>query len=296
MRIIHPVTVDGAVLVSSNVLETDYAEWSAGTAYTVGQRCIVAAQHLVFEALVAHTNANPLTDTSTPPKWLEVGATNRWRMFDQAIGSVTSRAEEVDVTLAPGLVNAVAFFGLSAGTVTLTMMNGATEVYARTVELVSPLSESSFYAYCFDPITRRSDVAVWDLPAYPSATLRVQVTQPGGTAAVGLLVVGMQRKLGDERWSPKFGIEDYSKKKTDEFGVSSFKERAFAKLATVSTEIRTQDVDVVHARLAAIRAKPVVWDVGGFEAGLIFGRYRSFSVVVPYVNVSYCDLEIEGLT
>lgn len=60
-----------------------------------------------------------------------------------------------------------------------------------------------------DPITRRADVALWDLPAYPDATLRVQVTQPGGTAAVGLLVVGRQRKLGDERWNPKFGIEDY---------------------------------------------------------------------------------------
>lgn len=296
MRIIYPVDVAGAVLVSSNVPETDYAEWSSSTAYTVGQRCIVAAQHKVYEALVAHTNANPLTDTSSPPKWLELGATNRWRMFDQAIGTVTSLAEEVDVTLAPGLVNAVALFGLSAGTVTLTMTHASTVVYSRTLELVTPLSESSFYAYCFDPITRRSDVALWDLPAYPDATLRVQVTQPGGTAAVGLLVVGRQRKLGDERWNPKFGIEDYSKKTTDGFGGTTFKEGAFAKLSTVSSEIRTQDVDTVHARLAAIRAQPVVWDVGGFEAGLIFGRYRSFSVVVPYVNISYCDLEIEGLT
>src|SRR5690606_11719085 len=87
MRIIKPVDVTPAILTSSNVPETDYAAWSAATAYAVGDK--VTYNHRNYEALVAHTGANPETDTSDPPKWLDLGADNRWRMFDDKVGSLT---------------------------------------------------------------------------------------------------------------------------------------------------------------------------------------------------------------
>lgn len=298
MRIIRPTTVTDAVLTSSNVPETDYPEWVAGTTYALGARVIIASSHQVFESLAAgNVGHNPLTDISDPPKWLALGATNRWRMFDERIGSVTSRAVDVDVSLKPGLINAVALFGLSAGSVTITMTDGGNVVYARTVELVAPLSESSFYAYCFEPISRRTDIVVWDLPAYPGATLRVHVTQPDGTAEVGLLVVGLAKHIGNAQWGGRFGIADYSRKETDEFGNWGVVERGFSKTVTLTAELPTSSLSAIHSQLAKLRATPLVWEtVDDVEAGLIYGFYKSFSIVMRYATKSYCDLEIEGLT
>lgn len=298
MRIIRPTAVTDTVLASSSVPETDYPEWVAGTTYALGARVIIAASHQVFESLAAgNLGHNPITDASNPPKWLALGATNRWRMFDTMIGSVTAQAEAVSVQLAPGLINALALFGLQAGSVTITMMNGAELVYSRTVELVSPLGESSFYAYCFEPISRRVDIVVWDLPAYPGATLQMQVSQPDGVAEVGLLVVGLAKRLGSARWGCKFGIVDYSRKERDEFGNWTVVERSFSKSATATAEIKTSEVSALHKLLASLRAVPVVWEVAeGVEAGLIYGYYKSFSIPLSYPTVSYCDLDIEGLT
>lgn len=298
MRIIRPTAVTHTVLASSSVPETDYPEWAAGTTYALGARVIVTASHQVFESLAAgNLGHNPATDLSDPPKWLALGATNRWRMFDATIGSVTAQADAVSVQLAPGLINAVALFGLQAGSVTITMMNGAELVYSRTVELVAPLSEAGFYAYCFEPISRRSDVVVWDLPAYPAATLQVVVSQPDGVAEVGLLVVGVAKRLGSARWGCKFGIVDYSRKERDEFGNWTVVERSFSKSATATAEIKTSEVSALHKLLSSLRAVPVVWEVAeGVEAGLIYGYYKSFAIPLSYPTVSYCDLDIEGLT
>jgi hypothetical protein len=102
MMIIRPVDVTPAMLTSSNVQENDFDVWSVSTAYTVGQKVTLNRRN--YEALVANTGANPETDTSDPPKWLDLGATNRWRMFDDSVGSLTEFAGSVDVVLQPNAV------------------------------------------------------------------------------------------------------------------------------------------------------------------------------------------------
>lgn len=177
------------------------------------------------------------------------------------------------------------------------MTNGVTVVFSETVNLVAPLGESSFYAYCFEPVTRRADIVVWDLPAFPDATLRVEVGQPDGTAEVGLLVVGLAKRIGNAKWGCKFGISDYSRKEQDAFGNWTVVERSFSKTASATGEIKTSALSTLHTQLASLRATPVVWEVvDGVEAGLIYGYYKSFSVALSYPTVSYCDVEIEGLT
>ena len=89
MRLIRPTTLTDAMLTSSTAPETDYPAWSSVTAYTVGARVILTATHRRYEALAASTNVSPSTD---PTKWLDLGPTNRWAMFDARVGTATSRA------------------------------------------------------------------------------------------------------------------------------------------------------------------------------------------------------------
>jgi hypothetical protein len=97
MDIIRPVVVTDAVLDSSNVPENDYAEWDVATAYTVGNRVILLSTHRIYEAVGSSTGVNPATDDGT--NWLNIGATNRWKAFDQKISDPVTQLESISYTL-----------------------------------------------------------------------------------------------------------------------------------------------------------------------------------------------------
>ena len=105
MRVVAPLTITDAVLISSSASETDYAAWNAGTSYTLGQRVIRTTTHKVYENLIAGTNANLPENDST--RWLDCGATNRWKMFDAKVGTSTVLPSPLTWTLAPGRVDSL---------------------------------------------------------------------------------------------------------------------------------------------------------------------------------------------
>lgn len=296
MRIIKPVEITPAILTSSNVPETDYAAWSAATAYSVGDE--VTYNHRNYEALVAHAGANPETDTSDPPKWLDLGATNRWRMFDDRVGSLTEQAGSIAVELQPGaVINSVALFNLLGRSATVTLTDPSEGVvYQRTVSLVDA-GVSNWYDYFFAPIGRQTDFVLLDLPAYGTATLSVTVDNADGTAQVGHLVMGRQAEIGVALYGSGVGITDYSRKQTDDFGNAVIVERAFSKRAEFDVSLETSQVARVQRLLAGIRAQPVVWiGEASYEATVLFGYYRDFSISISGPSVSDATITVEGLT
>ena len=93
MRIIRPIAISDAMLTSSTIPETDgtAGEWAVGTPYTDGQtvRVTTTGVHKIYECLTNVTGgSSPEVDVlAAVPKWLEVSATNRWKMFDAVIGT-----------------------------------------------------------------------------------------------------------------------------------------------------------------------------------------------------------------
>jgi len=296
MRIIKPVEITPAILTSSNVPETDYAAWSAATAYAVGDK--VTYNHRNYEALVAHTGANPETDTSDPPKWLDLGATNRWRMFDDRVGSLTEQAGSIAVELQPGaVINSVALFNLLGRSATVTLTDPSEGVvYQRTVSLVDA-GVSDWYEWFFSPIGRQTDFVLLDLPAYGTATLSVTIDNASDTAAVGHLVMGRQAELGVAVYGSGVGITDYSRKQTDDFGNSVVVERSFSKRAEFDVVVETPQIGRVQRMLAGLRAQPVVWiGAESYESTFLFGYYRDFQISISGPSVSDASITVEGLT
>lgn len=124
MKTIRPITLTTANLTASNVAETDYAAWSSGTTYTLGQRAIyvVGENHWVVESLQAGNLNHTPTGLTTDTWWLKVGNTNRWRMFDQSVNSQTSNANTISTTFtAAGRVDSVALLNISAASVRIKM-------------------------------------------------------------------------------------------------------------------------------------------------------------------------------
>ncbi len=296
MRFITPVTITDAMLLASSIAETDAAAWNALTAYTAGQRVIrtTSTTHSIYERLVNGTTATaPESDTTN---WVRVGPTNRWCMFDRATGTVSSGTDTISVTIAPGMVRALALLDVTANSVTVTMSNAGSTVYTRTVSLNTGYGVTSWDTYFFTEVVLKRTVVLTDIPPYSGGEITVTIDGTG-TVSVGTVVAGSLFEVGRTRYGVGLGIIDYSKKETDAFGATSVTERAFAKRMTVPVTVDDTSVDEVARRLSLIRATPVVWlGSSRYDQTVIYGFYKDWSINITYDTVSDCSLTIEGLS
>lgn len=297
MKLLRPVTITDAMLTSSTVPENDHPAWSAGTAYVTGNRVILTTTHRRYEALAASTGVNPATD---PTKWLDLGPTNRWAMFDARVGTASTRAASLQAVLAPGAVDAVALIDTDAESATVTLTVDGVTNYTRTQSFnLGGNAIDNWFSWFFEPIGRKSSLLFLDVPVYANGVVSVTITRdnPADTVSCGTLLVGRQFSIGETEHGADIGIIDYSRKEADQFGVISVVERAFAKRMTARVVMQTDAVDDVHRNLAALRAIPVLW-IGSetFESLTVYGFYKEFSIDLAYPTVSYCSLTIEGLT
>ena len=302
MQAIEPLIVTDSLLTSSTVPEDDYAAWSSGTTYNLGDRVIVVSTHKVYESAINSNTANdPTTDDGT--KWITVGATNRWKAFDQKLSDPVQQADSISYTFttSQSVVNSIAFFTLSADTVqiTLTPVGAGSPVYDETYDLLDTTSVVDWYTYFFEPAgVKAKELLVTDLPSYSQAIITITITDTGNTAEVGQIVMGSLVTLGRTGYGTTVGIEDYSRKERDTFGNAIIIERAFAQKADFEVEITTQDTRRVQRFLSNYRATPVVW-VGNQDTSyglIIYGFYTQFSINIATPSISYTTIEVEGLT
>ena len=155
MKVIKPTVITDAMFVSSTIPETDYTAWNAATSYTVGQKVMrgVTGIHRNFENLIAGVDATlpELATTGATPRWLDLGATNRWAMFDNKVGTVSSASTSFNTVLTPGSISGVAALGLTGRTLQIQMKNtvGGTVVYSNTVNLDGTIV-TSFYDWFYE--------------------------------------------------------------------------------------------------------------------------------------------------
>ena len=190
--------------------------------------------------------------------------------------------------------------GRSCVKVTICSVAGILALVCTGMEFRLP---SLSIAWCAKPSTVLI-LAQWTwhiatVPVYESGVLTLTLTRdnPADAVSCGTLLVGRQFDIGDTEHGVDLGIIDYSRKETDQFGVTSVVERAFAKRMSARVVMQTSAVDDVHRTLASIRATPVLW-IGSesFESLTVFGFYKEFSIDLAYPTLSYCSLTIEGLT
>lgn len=297
--IIKPYAVTASVLTSTNVPENDYAAWNSGTTYNQGDRVIY--DHNIYEAISTTLNVQPDTGAAAnPPTWLFVSATNRFRMFDATVGSVTTNPNTINVTLTPSLpYNALVLFGVEGATAQLIVRDsGSNIVYNQTRTLADYSNITDFYSYFFGslPTDAQAEVAFLDIPLYASATYQLIINAGTGTAACAEAVFGVQTALAVTNFGSSVGIKDYSIKQVDDFGNITIVQRPYSKRAEFDLTIETAEVGVFNRFLAGIRATPCVY-IGdpNREETIVYGYYRDFNVVLSNPSISSCALTIEGL-
>lgn len=298
MIIIKPVAVTASTLTASNVAETDYPVWTAGT-YTIGNRRIYGNK--IYEVVAASTTDQPDTGASAiPATWIFVSATNRYKMFDISVGSGTTNAGTINITITPTTVcNSVVLFNVDGATAQLIVRtSGGTIVYNQTVSLADYSELTSYYNYYFLPIaeTGATELAFLDIPNYSGASFQLIIDAGGGTATCGEMIIGQKSALAVTNFGTSVGIKDYSVKTIDDFGNVTITTRPYSKRADYDVTVETTQVSQFTKFLASIRSTPAVY-IGDELRGetIVLGYYRDFSVVLSNPSISECSLSVEGL-
>lgn len=288
--------VYGAGIIS-NVPENDYPPYNPASAYALKERCIVVSTgvHDIYEATAAAAAGE--SPTTAPLKWLRVGATNRFKMFDAAVSSKTTNPNLIAFTFTSNSrVDALGIMNVFAAKMRVVQFTDDGVTYDKTVSLISTSGINNWYAWTFDPIEHISDSVILDLPRYVNSTVSVTLLFAGATPSCGAFVPGQVKEIGRTKYTMRIGEMDNSIKEKDGYGTWTIKERDVSKTGDFSIELKNPDIDQTKTMLSGYRAKPIVYvGVEKYTSTIMLGFYKDFTIDIPYLNVSSCSIHIEGL-
>lgn len=297
MSIIKPNGLTTAMLTSSTAVDAD-AVYNPATAYALNARCTYLGR--IWECIQGpSTGQQP--DTS-PLYWRNYAPSNRWRMFDSAVGTITSAVGGLTVVMRPGAVGGIALLELVGKSVSIVMKDapGGTVIYTKTV-LLDGTEITSFYDWFYTEYTQLGDLVLTDLPVHfvsNELTVTLEAASPVAVVECGVCHFGEVVDIGIAQQGASVGIVDYSKKSVDAFGNYSIQQRAFSKRADLQLVTKKSDFNRIYRALAALRSTPCIYiatENPGYEPLIVYGFYKDFSIDIAYFTTHLCNLSIEGL-
>lgn len=297
LKIVSPVQLTEAMIVSTSVPENEFVEWKATTNYAVGTRVILLSTHSVYQRLIAGTS-------STPPNldtvnWVYVSPTNRYKLADQSGGSKTTASTTISYVIQPGRAfDTVAALGVTGSAIRLRVfVPDVGTIYDETRALQGGIPSADWYTYFYAIGSEFDQLVAQGVRKYFNAQIMLDVEPVGGVAAIATLVFGSARQFGEGiEYGAEFGIQDYSQKLTDQFGTTQLVQRSFARRARVQMMVPMSEADSLFQLMVDRRAKATLWiTTSEVESGVIYGFYRDFSQVVSYPTYTVYEIELEGL-
>jgi hypothetical protein len=313
MKIITPIAILEADYSASNVPETDYAVYGAGTTYALGDYCISTTTHTVYRSLIAGnigndpdteqvTLADPVLNIGVVPNWQVIGFTNKWRLFDKKPSQLCTNPNTITASInIHELIQSISMFNLSATTVLIELFDNATSqiVYSKTIQLYDPTTVFDWYSYYFGEFLNTVEFSVSDLPPYADARLDITITNQGGTASVGQVVFGTTIDMGFVEFKGSgFKSLDFSSVSVDAYGNLETVKREATRLADYSVVVDNSRLQELDRRLRGLRGgTPAVW-VGSddpLKASLIYGFFRDYRVDYAAKMKSIISIQVQGI-
>lgn len=305
-NVIPPLAITPAMLVSSNVAEPDTDEqvYNAGTTYPVDAQVISLVTHRKFQSLADNNLGHPLPvwPETKNQWWFDIGATNRWAMFDLLKSTSTQKASSLVVTLAPGgRIDSLALRGLVGTAVAVSMSNGGEVVYTATRDLNRRVVRNA-YEYCFNPFETQPNVTLYDLPPYSAAQVTVTITNSAGAAECSAFVIGRKVEIGQMIAEPESDVLNFSTIDRDIDGTATLTARPNAPTLVSQVLCPKASVNLVRRLRDQVNAKVAVWsgisnDADGYaEAVDICGIYRKFTINLKHPDHAVVSFQLESIS
>ncbi len=302
MKVIQPNTL---TIVSSSLAEsdaTDGPEWAAGTTYAAG--ALFRYQHKRYASIVASNVGNNPASTSTGTlydKWRLLGATNLYACIDDTVSTQTvldGIDQTLTITVPFSRATSSGLLNVDAAEVHVVVKDDQGDIYFdKTYSMTKDLASFSAYQYCFYPLETAHEIVETEVPMPVIGTLTVTLT--GNNLGIGHIVNGRAFTIGQTKYSASVGETDYSRKITDDFGVTTFVKRAYAATMSLPIYLHPDNSDGVIKIMHDIRATPSLF-IGdnrdtGFQSLTIYGWKEDFRMVYAGPNEMEFTLDIQGL-
>ncbi len=303
MYVLKPITVTPSNM-TNDIAEPSAGEtvWAAGT-YNTGDDRISTTTHKVYRSIVDGNTLNPELDVydenGAGAKWFIVGATNKWRMFDEIVGSQSAKASSMTVELTTGrVIGGVAVFNLTASAANVTVTDPVDGVvYDKDIEMIDNSAVVDMWTYLTEPIVQRKEFALWDLPGYLNADVTFTFTG-GSDLAVGEIVLGQVANIGIALHGSGYQLLNFNVTERDEFGnIKPTRGRRTAKLAKFNVKVPTSKTSYTFKQLDDLRQIPAVYSGSVTDdKTLIYGYHSDVIINFSSPSVDDLSLEVEGLT
>lgn len=317
MKVIPPITLNSTNITSDAPTALDPPEWSNAAAYVKGDRVKVTtgtpSLEKIYECIIDDPTSafSPEIDvTRSVPKWVEIGPTNKYAMFDLLRGTKTiagtKPGNDITITITPGQsVNSLACLG----------MDGVLEVYISAARVGTPGTiiytnyfylnlrfTNSWYTYFYGVFREKTACILFDLPSQYS-DLVITVTFKGmNYFEVGACVVGTFKDIGNVQTGASVDVLNFSTVDRDTYGnILLVPRRNVPKTVQTLYFDKSRLKEIIDTK-NTLDAVPAVWSGLGdetqspfFEALLILGFYRSFDFDISNPVGVYVDLELEEI-
>ena len=296
IRVLRPLTVTPANIVFTDVPDTDYAEWAAGSTYAAN--AYVKKGVKVYRSLLdGNVGADPADQVNNAAKWKPMGVINRMKPFDERLATKVRQANVITYHLNFGrAITSLVVKGVEGGEyITVRMLvDGAVVYYAKTPMFGVP-SESGMWHWLFGARDDIADASFFNLPTYPQAVVEVEVTG-SSSLAIGAIAAGNVAEYGEHVLTGSgVSIANYALNGFDEWGDPVILPLSWAKTATIDVLLRRHEVDALQKVIANARYSPSIW-IGSdmYESLNIYGFVENFDVPLEW-DFPQARITIKGL-
>lgn len=299
LQIIAGTRVTDAMLVGTNLAETEHAAYSGSATYNKGSRVI--HQHVIYESVQDGNTGNTPGALDSGQWWGKVGPTNKWAAFDLSSSTKALMTGDSYFELRSGQSISSVMLINCAGiqSVRLRLIEGGTTHFDQLHSMAAVMSEPTWYSWFFDSRVNKTRLIVSDLPARPLATLRIDIYPIGSeTASVGTVQFGRSYKVGI---GVKTGVTlerlDFSSAEENKYTgeIDYLMPRPPGKRQQLTVVLDPSEFDATDALLDRLVGVPCMFIVPGpFKALSLWGYLPGSSQSVPYVNAPELNITIRG--
>lgn len=295
---LQPIEVTDTVLISSTVVEPtitgtniDPPLYNAATTYAVNA-IVRRPNHKRYRSRINSNTGN--TPESSPIQWKDIGAVNKYAMFDNASNTKTYGSSPLTVVLRPGFFSGIFLGEIDAAAISITVKDapGGAVIYSYSGALDGAMP-GDWYEYWFGGFKPVSDFYVDGIEPYYNCEVTITLTG-GPEVSCGILAIGDPKPLGQTQFGAKAIPVDYSYIKTNDFGETEIVKRHSAKSMTLTAFLEQAEADAALQSVTDSLGVPCVWigtDVAGYGGLRVFGlgsgevSYESPSHALLTVNV-----------
>lgn len=244
--------------------------------------------------IAANTVRGDTSNVAETVYWLEVGATNRWRMFDNSASGQSSQAGAIEFAILPGQITALGLVNIAATSGSVTLYDPIDGLVFASVFALLEQNVFDWLQYFVAPATMKTDYIVDNVPAYNSGIVTVSLVN--STALCGEVIAGLEQSLGRAQWGAKPGITSFGKKETDPYGTRFLEPGNYQKRLSIDVFVEDDYADEANRLMTIYRETPMLW-IGDKNktSTIVYGFYNDYDLVLQSIAGSFLTAEIEGL-